>query len=180
VNILIKKAKHITRYKYTTVGDSPEGPLKQLGKSRLKPAKKPKLNTSCLSANTGHGPRCGGPRGPPRRPTQKSPRAGSALLEGTRLPRAGSASLEGTRPPQASSASLEGAPHARARSHTRIRAFNALTTAGRRHHTPGTHAPTLLHQLPRGNPSPPLWGAVRHGRCQPRDAAPPTPVQLTC
>jgi hypothetical protein len=30
-----------------------------------------------------------------------------------------------------------------------------------------------------GNPSPPLWGTVRRGRCQPRDAAPPTPVQLT-
>jgi hypothetical protein len=51
---------------------------------------------------------------------------------------------------------------------------------GRRHHAPGTHAPVLLHQLPRGNPSPPLWGTVRHGRCQPRDAAPPTPVRLTC
>jgi hypothetical protein len=65
-------------------------------------------------------------------------------------------------------------------SRTRVRAFNALTTAGRRHHAPGTHAPVLLHQLPRGNPSPPLWGTVRHGRCQPRDAAPPTPVRLTC
>jgi hypothetical protein len=30
-----------------------------------------------------------------------------------------------------------------------------------------------------GNPSPPLWGTVRRGRCQPRDAAPPTPVWLT-
>jgi hypothetical protein len=68
--------------------------------------------------------------------------------------------------------------HARPR--TRVRAFNALTTAGRRHHTPGTRAPVLLRQLPRGNPSPPLWGTVRHGRCQPRDAAPPTPVRLTC
>jgi hypothetical protein len=102
----------------------------------------------------GHGPRRGGPRGPPRRPTQKSPRAGSA--------------------------SLEGAPHAHACSCTRVRAFNALTTAGRRHHAPGTHAPVLLHQLPRGNPSLPLWGTVRHGRCQPRDAAPPTPVRQTC
>jgi hypothetical protein len=31
-----------------------------------------------------------------------------------------------------------------------------------------------------GNPSPPLWGTVRRGRCQSRDAAPPTPVRLTC
>jgi hypothetical protein len=30
-----------------------------------------------------------------------------------------------------------------------------------------------------GNPSPPLWGTVRHGRCRPRDAAPATPVRLT-
>jgi hypothetical protein len=83
-------------------------------------------------------------------------------------------------PLEASSASLEAPPHAHARSRTRARAFNALTTAGQRHHAPGTHAPALLHQLPRGNPSPPLWGTVRHGRCQPRDAAPPTPVRLTC
>jgi hypothetical protein len=68
----------------------------------------------------------------------------------------------------------------RARSRTRVRAFNALTTAGRCHHAPGTHPPALLHQLPRGNPSLPLWGTMRHGRCQPRDAAPPTPVWLTC
>jgi hypothetical protein len=29
-----------------------------------------------------------------------------------------------------------------------------------------------------GNLSPPLWGTVQRGRCQPRDAAPPTPVRL--
>jgi hypothetical protein len=115
------------------------------------------------------------------------PRAGSASLEGSHLPRAGSASLEGSWLPRAGSASFEGSPpprsrllHAHVRSRTRVRTFNALTTAGRRHHAPGTHAPVLLHQLPRGNPSPPLWGTVRHGRCQPRDAAPPTPVRLTC
>jgi hypothetical protein len=47
------------------------------------------------------------------------------------------------------------------------------------HHAPGNHAPVLLRPLPRGNPSPPLWGTVRRGRCQPRDTAPPTPVRLT-
>jgi hypothetical protein len=78
-----------------------------MGESCLKPAKKPKPNVSCLNAHTGHGPRRGSPRGPPRRPTQKSPRAGSASLEGTRLPRAGSASLEC-------------APRAHARSRTRV------------------------------------------------------------
>jgi hypothetical protein len=51
---------------------------------------------------------------------------------------------------------------------------------GRHHHAPGNHVPVLLHQLPRGNPSPPLWGTVRRGRCQPRDTAPPTLVRLTC
>jgi hypothetical protein len=141
------------------------------GEIPLKTCKKPKPNTSCLNTHTGHGPRCGGPDGPPRRPTQRSPRAGSASLEGThpprvgsapfegvRLPRAGSASLEGPRRPRAGSASLKGAPHAHARSHTRVRAFNALTAAGRRHHAPGTHAPVLLHQLPRREPIPATVG----------------------
>jgi hypothetical protein len=149
------------------------------GEIPLKTGKKQKPNASCLSAHTWHGPRRGGPRGPPRWPTQRSPRAGSASLEGTHLPRAGSAPLEGTRLPRAGSAPLEGVPHAHTRSRMRVRVFNALTTAGRRHHAPGTHAPVLLHQLPRGNPSSPLWGTVRHGRCQPRDAAPPTPLRLT-
>jgi hypothetical protein len=31
-----------------------------------------------------------------------------------------------------------------------------------------------------GNPSPPLWETVRHGQCQLRGTAPPTPVRLTC
>jgi hypothetical protein len=30
-----------------------------------------------------------------------------------------------------------------------------------------------------GNPSPLLWGTVRHGQCQLRGTVPPTPVQLT-
>jgi hypothetical protein len=130
--------------------------------------------------------RCGGPRGPPRRPTQRSPRAGSASLEGARLPRvgstplegarlpqAGSASLEGVRLPRAGSASLEGAPHAHARSRTRVRAFNVLTTAGRRHHAPRTHAPALLHQLPRGT-------HPRHcgGLCDMAGVSPVTPRRL--
>jgi hypothetical protein len=153
-----------------TVGDSPGGPLKQLGKPHLKPAKKTKVKHASLK-HTGHGPRHGGPDGPPRRPTQRSPRAGSASLEGTHLPRvgsvpfegvhlprAGSASLEGPHRPRAGSASLEGAPHAHARSRTRVRAFNVLTTAGRRHHAPGTRAPVLLHQLPRREPIPTTVG----------------------
>jgi hypothetical protein len=153
-----------------TVGDSPGGPLKQLGKPHLKPAKKTKVKHASLK-HTGHGPRHGGPDGPPRRPTQRSPRAGSASLEGTHLPRvgsvpfegvhlprAGSATLEGPHRPRAGSASLEGAPHEHARSRTRVRAFNVLTTAGRCHHAPGTRAPVLLHQLPRREPIPTTVG----------------------
>jgi hypothetical protein len=30
-----------------------------------------------------------------------------------------------------------------------------------------------------GNPSPSLWGTVRHGQCQLRGTVPPTPVRLT-
>jgi hypothetical protein len=139
-------------------------PLNRLRNPHLKPANKP--NAPRLSTK-GHGPRHGGPDGPPRRPTQRSPRAGSASLEGTRLPRAGSApfegmrlpragsaSLEGPRRPRAGSASLEGAPHARART----RAFNVLTTAGRRHHAPGARAPVPLRQLPRREPIPATVG----------------------
>jgi hypothetical protein len=106
------------------VGDSPEGPLKQPGKSCLKPAKKPKRNTSQLSAHTGHGPHCGGPRNPPEWPIQRPPRGGSASLEGSRLPRAGSASLEGSPPPRSR------LPRTCARSRTRVRAFNVLTWRG--------------------------------------------------
>jgi hypothetical protein len=128
--------------------------------------------------------------GPPRQPTQRSPRAGFASLEGARLPRAGSAPFEGVRLPRAGSASLEGplrpragsaslkgAPHAHA--YFRTRAFNALTTAGRRHHAPGARAPVPSHQLPRREPIPATVGTVRRGRRQSRDAAPPTPVRLT-
>jgi hypothetical protein len=48
-----------------------------------------------------------------------------------------------------------------------------------RHHAPGNHAPALFRQLPRGNPSPPLWGTMRYGQCQLRGTVPPTPVRLT-
>jgi hypothetical protein len=64
------------------------------------------------------------------------------------------ASFERPRRPRAGSASLEGAPHAHACSRTWVRAFNALTMAGRRHHAPGTRAPVLSHQLPRREPIP--------------------------
>jgi hypothetical protein len=43
----------------------------------------------------------------------------------------------------------------------------------------GITPPALFRQLPRGNPSSPLWGTVRHGQCQLRGTVPPTPVRLT-
>jgi hypothetical protein len=153
--------------------------------------------------NTAHAAEA--PNGSPKRPARRSPRAGftsledarlprmgSVPFEGVRLPRAGSASLESPLPPRAGSSSLEGplrprtgsaslesAP--RACACTRARAFNALTTAGRRHHAARARAPVPPHQLPRRNPIPATVGStVRRGRCQSRDAAPPTPVRLTC
>jgi hypothetical protein len=106
------------------------------------------------------------------------PRTGSASLEGSLPPRTGSASLEGSLPPRTGSASFEGAPHACACS--RARAFNALTTAGRRHHALGARVPVPPHQLPRRDPIPAtVGGTMRRGRCQSRDAAPPTLVRLT-
>jgi hypothetical protein len=53
-----------------------------------------------------------------------------------------------------------------------------------RGNTPRTKAPKTstkkTMKFTTGNASPPLWGTVRHGRCQPRDAAPPSPVRLMC
>jgi hypothetical protein len=131
------------------------------------------------------------PNGPPRRPSRRSPRAVFASLEDARPPRVGSVPFEGAHLPRAGSASLEGSlplergpPRSRAPPHacacSRARAFNALTTAGRRHHALGARVPVPPHQLPRRDPIPAtVGGTVRHGRCQSRDAAPPTPVRLT-
>jgi hypothetical protein len=38
----------------------------------------------------------------------------------------------------------------------------------------------MFRQLPRGNPSPPLFSTVRQGRCQLCDTVPPIPERLTC
>jgi hypothetical protein len=40
----------------------------------------------------------------------------------------------------------------------RVRAFNVLTTAGRRHHAPGTRALVLSHRVPRREPIPATVG----------------------
>jgi hypothetical protein len=78
-------------------------PLKQQGDPHLKPATKRKHS---LPNHAGYGPRRKDPDGPPRRPSWRSPRAGSASLEDARLPRAGSAPFEGERFPRAGSASV--------------------------------------------------------------------------
>jgi hypothetical protein len=101
--------------------------------------------------------------------------SGFRLARGLTPPRAGSASLEDSRhlervPPRSR------VPHKHTCSCTRVRAFNALTQQSR---TITNHALALFRQLPRGNPSPSLWGTVRHGQCQLRDTVPPTPVWLT-
>jgi hypothetical protein len=105
----------------------------------------------------------------PRSRARTSLGAGSAPFEGVRLPRAGSASLEGPLRPRTGPASLEGAPHARARSRTW--AFNALTSAGRRHHASRARAPVPPHQLPRREPIPATIG----GLCGVAGASPVTP-----
>jgi hypothetical protein len=183
---LREPGRHTRRCSGATVGDSPEGPLKQPGESCLKPAKKPKRNTSHLSAHTRHGPHHGGPHDPPEWPSQGLHRAGSASLEGSRLPRAGSASLEGSRLPRAGSASLEGSspprsrpPHEHTRSCTRVRAFNARTQQSRAIMRLGITPRRCSANSLGGNPSLPLWGTVRHGLCQLRGTVPPTPVRLT-
>jgi hypothetical protein len=128
----------------------PWGSPKKPGESCLKPAKNETKHTSNLSTHTQRGPCCGGPRGPPEWPNQAPPSSGPCLARGPL--------------------------HGRTCSHARVQAFKALTL---RHHAPGNHAPTLFRQLPRGSPSPPLWGTVRRGRCQLHDTVLPTPVRLT-
>jgi hypothetical protein len=70
-------------------------------------------------------------------------------------------------------------PHEPTRSRTRIRTINALTQQSRAIMRLGiTPRRCSANSLGR-NPSPPLWGTVRHGQCQLRGTVPPTPVRLT-
>jgi hypothetical protein len=102
-------------------------------------------------------------------------------------------SLERAPPRSRVHASLERAPprsrvhlrlargplHEHARPRTRVRAFNALTQQSRAIMRLGITPRRYSANSLGGNPSPPLWGTVRHGRCQLRDTAPPTSVRLT-
>jgi hypothetical protein len=116
--------------KLMTCRGQPQGPPKKPGEPCLKPAKNKTKHTSNLSTHTRHGPRCGGPRGPPEWSNQAPPRVRSASLEGSRP-------LEQVPPRSRVPASLERAPprsrlpHERTYSRTRVRAFNALTQQSR-------------------------------------------------
>jgi hypothetical protein len=157
------------------------------GKSPLKTRNEAKAKHALLN-HAGHGPRRGGPSGPLEGPLeQASPRSRMRASLGRTPPRSrGCASLERAPPRSRVRSALEwGSPRSRAlrtRACSHTRAFNALTSAGRRHHAPGARAPVPPHQLPRGEPIPTTvgGGTVRRGRCQSRDAAPPAPVRLTC
>jgi hypothetical protein len=108
----------------------PRGFPKEPGESCLKPAKNKTKHTSNLSTYTRHGPRCGGPRGPPKWPNKAPPRAGP--------PRSRAHAPSKRVPPRSRvPASLERAPpcsrlpRERTCSRTRVRAFNALTQQSR-------------------------------------------------
>jgi hypothetical protein len=162
------------------VGDSPRGPLKQLGNPHLKPATKPKPNAPYLTmqdmARDAKAPAAH------QAAHSKTPSSRFRLAQGCAPPsdglrpvRGGAPSssevrlARGSAPPSNGLASLEGTPRTRACSRTRT--LNALTSARRRHHAPGARAPVPPHQLPRREPIPiTVGGTVRRGRCQSRDA----------
>jgi hypothetical protein len=71
-----------------SVGDSPRGPLKQLGNPHIKTRNKPKPNTPRLTMqDTAHAAEA--PNGPPRRPTRRSPRERLRLARGCAPPSGG-------------------------------------------------------------------------------------------
>jgi hypothetical protein len=121
----------------------PRGPRRPIKAALLKiPSSRLRLTRGCAPPSDGLRPDRG----------VALPSSGLRLARGPAPPRAGSASLEGPSRPRPGSATLEGAPHACAG--PRTRAFNALTSAGRRHHAPGARAPVPPHQLPREEPIP--------------------------
>jgi hypothetical protein len=142
----------------------PQGPQRPTEAALLKiPSSRLRLARGCAPSSGGLRPVRGG----------ALPSSGLRLARGPAPPRAGSASLEGSPRPRPGSTSLEGAPHACAC--PRMRAFNALTPAGRRHHAPGARAPVLPHQLPRREPIPITVGG---GLCSVAGVSPVTPC--TC
>jgi hypothetical protein len=121
------------------------------------------------------------PRWPPR-PTEAAQQSAHSsevrLARGPTPPSSRYTSLEDPRLPRMGSASLEVPSRAHLLPHA-CTGIQCSDTVEPRHYAPGNHALTLFRQLPRGSPSPPLWGTVRRGRCQLRDTVPPTLVRLT-
>jgi hypothetical protein len=115
-----------------------------------------------------------------------TPSSRFGLAQGHTPPSSGFRLARGLTPPSSgfrlarglTSASLEAPLHSRLFPHVGT-GILCSDTAEPRHHAPGNHASALFRQLPRGNPSPPLWGTVRYGQCQPRGTVLPTPVRLT-
>jgi hypothetical protein len=70
-------------------------------------------------------------------------------------------------------------PHKHTRSRMRVRTFNALTQQSRAIRRLGITPQRCSANSLGENPSPPLWGTMRHGQCQLRGIVPPTPVRLT-
>jgi hypothetical protein len=110
-------------------------------KSPLKTRNKAKHT---LPNHAGYGPYRRDLSGPPRRPSQRSPRAGFASLEDARLPQAGSIPFEGVHFPRAGSASLEDPlPLEQAPPRSRVRP--ALDWGPPRSRAPRKRAPAPVH-----------------------------------
>jgi hypothetical protein len=163
-----------------------------MGKSHLKPAKSQGQTRLAQTRTRGMAHAAVAPAahrgGPLKEPLEQAPprsRAHTSLKRAPPHSRA-HAYLERAPPRSRVHAALEQAPpRSRAlctRTPVPIRGYGHLMLRQRRGGTImrlGLTPRSCCTNSLGGNPSPPLWGTVRRGRCQPRDAAPPTPVRLT-
>jgi hypothetical protein len=106
-----------------------------------------------LALITSNGPKLGGStHGYTSRPLERVPPRSRA-----HAPSSGVRLARGLTPPRAGSASLEAPSRAHLLPHAGTSIYCSDTAEPRRH-APGNHAPALFRQLPRGSPSPALWG----------------------
>jgi hypothetical protein len=106
----IRRVHHRSRHEYlcvVTVGDSPQGPLKNRGNPAHNLQKTKTKHTSYLNVHAGRGPRRGGPRGPPEWPRQRLPLSRLRLARGLTPPSSRLRLARGLTPPRTGSASLE-------------------------------------------------------------------------
>jgi hypothetical protein len=171
-----------------SVGDSPRGPLKQLGNPHLKPAtsqSQTHLTKPCRTR-----PMSRRPQRPTKAAHSEIPSSRLRLARGCAPPsgglrpvRGGALTSSGLRLARGSALPSNVVRLARGRSARapasvrghlmpRQRRGGAIMRLGL---TPRYHRTNS----PGGSPSPPLWGTVWRGWCQSRDASPPTPVRLT-